>query len=271
MKKALALLSVCTMFTPSVFADSGSEPVKKDPSQTANAAASHSSASATDSSLTNDDAKYPWLKNLSGNLTFVTNYVFRGISQSSNLPATQGSLTYTFPINIYLNIWGSNVKFLDSHGKNATVELDTIIGYHNTYGDNFSYDLSFARYNYSGARFANYNEFNAVASYYFIQLTLGYSADVFNTHQTGTYYNGGINYDIPSTWIYGVCDVNFLATLGHYSLPVAAGNSYNDYNIQVTKGFKNYKVAAQWTSTNGRQHNSPLDGSQLIAQLGVDF
>lgn len=247
MKKALFLFSICAAISPVSFADtqSGSTPV--------------------------DDGRYSWLKNVSGNLAFVSNYVFRGISQDRNLPAVQGGLTYTFPINVYFNVWGSNVSFADSHGANATVEFDTILGYRNTYGDNFSYDINIDRYNYPGARHANYNELNTLFNYYFLQAGISYSANVFNTHQSGTYYNGGINYDIPSSWVYGVTDLNLLATYGHYSLPVAAGNSYNDYNIQLSKAFKSYTVYAQWTSTNGRQHNAPLDGSQLIAQIAANF
>lgn len=266
MKKALVVLSVYAAMSQVVFAETpanadtkGSEPV-----------ASVSTSTPADATVA-DFGNYPWLKNVSGNLAFVTNYVFRGVSQSRNLPAIQGGLTYTLPINIYLNLWGSNVQFADNHGANATVELDTILGYRNTYGENFAYDLNIARYNYPGARHANYNELNTVFSYYFLQAGISYSANVYNTHQSGTYYSGGINYDIPPTWIYGVCDLSLLALFGHYSLPVAAGNSYNDYNLQLTKAFKNYRVSAQWTSTNGRQHAAPLDGSQLIAQIAADF
>lgn len=269
MKKALVLFSICAAISPVIFADSPSNADTKGTQTVTNSDAVVQAAPASTTAV--DDGRYPFLKNVSGNLSFVTNYVFRGISQDRNLPAIQGGLTYTFPINIYANLWGSNVQFLDSHGAMATVEFDTIVGYRNTYGDNFAYDINIDRYNYPGARHANYNELNTLFNYYFLQLGISYSANVYNTHQSGTYYNGGINYDVPPTWIYGVTDVNFLALFGHYSLPVAAGNSYDDYNVQISKGFKNYKVAGQWTSTNGRQHNSPIDGSQLIATLSADF
>lgn len=269
MKKALVLFSICTAISPVIFAETPSNADTKGGMPVVNSDAVVQVTPADAAVI--DDGRYPWLKNVSGNLAFVTNYIFRGISQTRNLPAIQGGLTYTFPINVYLNLWGSNVQFFDSHGAAATVEFDTIIGYRNTYGDNFAYDLNFGRYNYPGARHANYNELNTVFNYYFLQVGLGYSANVFNTHSSGTYYLGGINYDIPSTWVYGVTDLNLLATIGHYSLPVAAGNSYNDYNIQLSKAFKNYRIAGQWTSTNGRQHNSPIDGSQLIATLAADF
>src|SRR3990167_10866114 len=239
MKKTVVLLAICSAISQTAFAETplnadtkGSQPVTNVASADATVA---------------DYGNYPFLKNVSGNLAFVTNYMFRGISQSRNLPAIQGGLTYTFPVNVYLNLWGSNVQFADSHGASATVELDTVIGYRNTYGDNLAYDINLGRYNYPGARFANYNELNTVLNYYFLQAGISYSANVFNTHQSGTYYVAGINYEVPASWVYGVCDLSLLALFGHYTL------------------------SAQWTSTNGRQHNSPLDGSQLIAQLAADF
>lgn len=209
-----------------------------------------------------------WIDNLSGYLTFASNYMFRGISQTRNLPAIQGALNYAFPYGIYANVWGSNVRFEDS---TATVEMDTVLGVRNTIGENFTYDVSAARYNYPGARLLNYNELNTVFNYYFLQAGYSYSANVYNTHTTGQYYSGGINYTIPPQYVFGLNDVNILALLGHYSLRQPAGNSYNDYNVMLSKKIKNYTFAAQWTSTNGRAQSSPYDGSTLIGQITANF
>ncbi len=84
---------------------------------------------------------------LTGILTITSNYIFRGITQTSNLPAFQGGLTYTFPgTGIYLNLWGSNVNFLDPQGNTSTVEIDTIAGYKNSIGEHFDYDINIDRY-----------------------------------------------------------------------------------------------------------------------------
>lgn len=209
-----------------------------------------------------------WIDNLSGYFTVVSNYMFRGISQSRNLPALQGSLSYQLPLGIYLNMWGSNVRFEDSP---ATVEIDSVIGVKNTIGEDFRYDISVARYNYPGARLMNYNEMNSVFNYHFIQLGYSYSANVYNTHATGQYYQGGINYGIPATYLFNIQDVTLTALLGHYSLPKAAGNSYNDYNVMLSKAIKNYTFGLQWTSTNGRAKSSPYDGSTWIGQVTANF
>jgi len=257
MKKALVLLSICTALSPVASAETignadskGNQPI----------------AATAEATVTNPN--YPWLNNISTNLSFVTNYVFRGVSQTRNLPAIQGGLTYNSPINVYFNLWGSNVKF---DGTDATVEIDTIIGYANTYGDNFSYDINVGRYNYPSTRSLNYNELNTLFRYYFLQFGVSYSSNVYNVHKPGTYYVGGINYDIPAKYLYGVCNVNVTGLFGHYSLPRVAGNSYNDYSVMLTKTFDHYTVGAQWTSTNGRQKSSPIDGSNILAMVSADF
>lgn len=217
--------------------------------------------------ITADNDKI-WIDNLSGYLTVVSNYMFRGISQTRNLPALQGSLTYSLPYGIYLNMWGSNVRFEDSP---ATVEFDSVIGVRNTIGEKFSFDVSAARYNYPGARLSNYNEINSVFNYDFLQAGLSYSGNVYNTHTSGTYYNGGINYNIPSEYVFHIDNVSILALIGHYDLHPAAGKSYNDYNVMLSKKIKNYTFAAQWTDTNGRANSQPYDRSTFIGQVTANF
>lgn len=204
-----------------------------------------------------------WIDNFSATMDFTNNYVFRGVTQTENLPAVQGGFTYTFPVGFYLNAWGSNVKFPDT---NATIELDTVAGWSGEVGD-FAYNVSAARYNYPQARDLNYNELLSVFNYSFLQASLNYSGNVYNTHQTGIYYNGGINYDVPPNYVFGVENVNVQALMGHYSLPRAAGNSYNDYLLGISKAIKNYTLSLQWTNTNGRQHNTPYDDAQVIGMV----
>lgn len=272
MKQSLVIFSVCAALTTVTLADTNSTQKKrrihKIPSRPAVTEHTPKQPVIPDDEGKIEQDRFPWTKNFSGTAAFVSNYMFRGMSQSRNLPAAQTGLTFNTPLNIYFSIWGSNVSYV---GTPASLELDTIIGYRNTYGDNVAYDISVARYNYPAYRSYNYNELNAVATFYFLQGAIGYSANVYNVHQTGIYYSGGINYNIPAKWAFGFCDLNLTALIGHYSLPRAGGNSYSDYNIQLSKGFNIYKVSLQWTNTDGRQNNSPFDSQQLVGQVAASF
>lgn len=255
MKKALAALTVCAALSPLT-------------STQVLAGMDYKGEVQSRPEAKTNNPNYPWLNDVNANISFVTNYIFRGFSQTRNLPAIQGGLTYNSPFNIYAMLWGSNVKF---DGTDATLELDTILGYANTIGDNFAYDINVARYFYPSAKSLEYNEINTLFNWYFLQAGVSYSGNVYNVHRTGVYYQGGVNYDIPSDYLFGVCDVNFTALYGHYDLLVQAGGNYDDYLVSLKKKFDHYTVGAQWTSTNGNQKASPIDGSTFVAMVSADF
>lgn len=210
---------------------------------------------------------FRFMDGFSGNMALTTNYLFRGISQTSNLPATQGGITYTLPVGIYFNLWGSNVKFSNSP---ATVEIDAIAGIHRTWGENFTYDLNYARYNYPAAPLSPYNEFNTLFNYQFIQIGISYSTNVYNSHTPGTYYSGGINYEIPSNSL--VDNVNIIALIGHYSLNRKAGIPYTDYSVIINKKLnETYTITGEWATTNGNAKNPPYDRDHLLAAITANF
>lgn len=257
MKKALTLASIFLALSPlAVYAAADSSADVGTPSD-------QSKSPAT----TNED-KFPGIDQLSGTFDVTSNYIFRGISQSSNYPAFQGGLTYSLPFGFYVNTWGSNVSFT---GTKASVELDTVAGIAGDIKDDLSYNLSYSRYNYPGAQYLAYNELIGVLNYKFLQATIGYSANIYATHKSGIYYNAGINYDVPAKYVFNIEDINFQALFGHDSLPRAAGNSYNDYLVSISKTIKAYTFTIAWTDTNGRQHNPPYDGSQFIGTIAAAF
>jgi uncharacterized protein (TIGR02001 family) len=207
---------------------------------------------------------------LSGNAAITSNYVFRGVSQTKNLGALQGSLTYEFPIGLYFNLWGSNVQFEES---NANTEIDTVVGWRgDVFKEMFHYDISAQRYNYIGQSDYSYNELLGLFSYSIFVLNLGYSQDEYATHKTGTYINIGINYEIPAAYLFKIEGVSILATAGHSSLPREADNSYNDYLVGLTKAFNDtISASVTWTTTNGRQHDSPYDSTHIFATVMASF
>jgi uncharacterized protein (TIGR02001 family) len=264
MKYGLILFCLCVVISPAVLAG----PTQEDATENYPDTAIHAAANKPAETNVSPEKIFSW-KNLSGSASVTNNYINRGISQSRNNPAVQATLTYDTPLHAYLYFFGSNVSFV---GTNASTEMDSTLGYANTYGDHFAYDLSLSRYNYPGANNLAYIETIALANLYFLQGSISYSENAFASHKTGIYYNGGVNYDIPSKWIFGIKDLNFQALIGHYSLSQTAGASYDDYNIQLTKNFnKTYKFSLQWTSTNGGQHYSPYDDSMITGQFIVVF
>lgn len=213
-----------------------------------------------------------WLDNLSGTMALTSNYMFRGISQSNNKAAAQGGLTYTFPIGIYLSLWGSSIDYAAPNGAAVNMELDTLAGLQGGYGDNFSYDVNVVRYNYPRARYANYNELNTLWTLYFFTLGLSYTSDYAGYHGYGKYINGTVNFDIPAKYALSIEDLSIAAEAGHYSLARVGGNSYSDYSVTLSKKINDtYTIAAMWTGTDGRAHLPPIDNNQLVGTVTATF
>lgn len=269
MKKRIALLSASALLLFSIESGAASTPPKSFKGETP---AKKSGPIATPVTVTPIASENPILKQFTGNFDITSNYVFRGISASNNLPAVQGGFTYTFATTgIYLNAWGSSVYQVRNSDRAGTIELDTIAGIADKVG-NFDYDVSIDRYNYPKADGLNYNEYIANVKYYFVTGQLGYSNNVFDSAKNGTYYNIGIHYDIPPQYLFHFNNVTLKGGIGHYSLPRSAGfYSYNDYHIQLSKTFNKYLIAIQWTTTNGRYRSPPLDDSHLVGVFVVNF
>ena len=88
----------------------------------------------------------------SATVTVTSNYVFRGITQSDNDVALQGSFDYsvglTKSINLDLSAWASSIDFND--GDQATVEIDYTGGFSGSIG-NFSWGAVAIYYSYPSA------------------------------------------------------------------------------------------------------------------------
>ena len=86
---------------------------------------------------------------LSGNVSLVSDYVYRGFSQTLEEPAIQGGLDIAFPYDLYLGTWASSVNF--GPGSEAALELDVYGGIAPSFGG-FDFDLGALYYGYPGSR-----------------------------------------------------------------------------------------------------------------------
>ncbi len=85
---------------------------------------------------------------ITANVSAVTNYYFRGITQTADSAAVQGGFDYSQESGLYAGVWGSNVDF---GGKEST-EVDLYSGFGGDIGDTgASYDLGAIYYAYPGA------------------------------------------------------------------------------------------------------------------------
>ena len=87
---------------------------------------------------------------ISANAAIVSDYRFRGISQSNENPAVQAGFDYAFENGFYLGTWGSTVDFDSISDFNGSLELDFYGGWGREVGENSSIDVGYIYYAYPG-------------------------------------------------------------------------------------------------------------------------
>lgn len=97
----------------------------------------------------------PWTA--TANIGFVSDYYFRGISQTWNKPAVQGGIDISHSSGFYVGAWGSNVS--PNTYPDATVELDVYAGYNGTISavEDLGYTVGLYGYFYPGGSWSKFN------------------------------------------------------------------------------------------------------------------
>lgn len=86
---------------------------------------------------------------ISGSVGLVTDYRFRGVSQSDEHLAVQGGLTVTHESGLYAGTWGSNLAGWGTFG-GSNMELDLILGYKREIVSGVTVDFGATWYMYPG-------------------------------------------------------------------------------------------------------------------------
>lgn len=213
-------------------------------------------------------------KSFTGKFALMTNYIYRGISETDNHPAAQFALSYSFlPAGIYVSLFATNDYFFGKHGERVTYETDPSFGITNKIGEYFTYDISISRYLFPQANINSYNEYNLNLDYYFLTAQLSYSNNVYAVGKSGTYYNLGFNYDVPVKYFFCIENINVTGGVGYYHLPQSAGlHSYMDYNLALKKSISQVDFILQWTDTN-RQSVDPVKwkGNKIVGAIAINF
>src|SRR3546814_7441174 len=81
---------------------------------------------------------------VSGSTTVVSDYRFRGFSQSDEEAAIQGSITVSHGSGLYLGTWGSSIGFANG------TEIDVFGGYAKEVGPGLTADIGATLYLYPG-------------------------------------------------------------------------------------------------------------------------
>ncbi len=128
------------------------------------------------------------------NAGLYSDYRTRGISQTQNDPALQGSATLLHSSGLYAGVWSSNVDF--GYASRTRQELDYYAGYYWQISDAIALDASYIKYAYPRQGDFNYGEYHAELSAYGAFLGGNYADDLGGA-QSYLYSYLGYRTDLP--------------------------------------------------------------------------
>ncbi len=194
---------------------------------------------------------------------FVSEYSFRGIAQSNEGPALQGSIDWSHDSGFYAGVWGSSVDFND-----ASLETDIYAGYTGEVGG-FTYDVGAIYYAYPGADVDD-NQYNFVEAafamgYDFdvaaLSASVNYSPDYFAGSGDATYVAG--NLDVPLPFL--PFDTALNASVGHQWIEhedVFGTDDYMDWGIGLSSNIYGFDVGVRYIDTDLDETEECLDGCE---------
>ncbi len=215
---------------------------------------------------------------ISGGATVVSDYRFRGISQTDKRFALQGSITAKHSSGFYASVWGSSID--DYVAAGADTELDLVAGYSTPLGG-ATVDVGVVYYYYPGNGGADSDFFETYAS---VSGTVGgVSAKVgaaFAPKQAALTIGSGNEdnfylYTDLSTALPGT-PVTLTGHVGHSFGPsyLTIGDEYTDWSLGASYTAGNLTFGVSYVDTNkdllltsGRN----ISKAGVVASLGVAF
>ncbi len=175
--------------------------------------------------------------------TAVSDYDFRGVSQSGKSPALQASADYTFgETGFSMGAWASNIDF--GKGNDEDLETDFYFNYAHKVNETFTLN--------AGGTWYEYPLGNDADGY--PEIYVGLTAGNFNIKQWYSWmYGGGDNHELYT-------EMNYTQPLGDkFSLAFHAGYVYGDafrdieavdYAVQLNYTAGNFQIFGKFTGTD---------------------
>lgn len=206
---------------------------------------------------------------VSFNTSVVSDYRYRGISQTHLDPALQGGVDYTNnPTGFYAGTWLSTIKWIRDSGGSDNVEWDLYAGKRGEIVNDISYDVGILSYVYP----ANGLPTNANTTELYGQLGYGpayakYSYSLTNLFgfadsKGSGYLDIGANIDVTDGFT-----INLHA--GRQNVANLSAASYTDWKVGVTKDFGVITGALAVIGTNTNYYIGPAPEPGNLGKTAV--
>lgn len=233
--------------------------------------------------LAQDETSPPDALTVSGSATVVTDYRFRGISQSDKDFAVQGGVTLNHQSGAYVGLWGSSIDDYVAAGSDQ--EIDFIAGFKKEVSSGTTLDVGATYYYYPGAeKFIPGYDSDFVEMYGSLSHTFGpltgkvlaayapkqSALSVGNGKEDNFYLSGDLSTGIPNT------PVSVSAHVGHSFGPsyLTIGKEYTDWSVGATYTWKNLTAGVSYVDTNKSltsYSGKNISKAGVVGSIGVSF
>lgn len=179
----------------------------------------------------------------SANVALVSDYLFRGVSQTNERGAIQGGFDFSADSGLYAGIWASNVNY----GTETSTEMDYYGGYAWESGD-YEFDAGVIYYDYEGDSEFDYQEF--AFSFALANFTVGfyYSPEYLGEGGPRLAYPY-VDYGLQLTEELQVSFHVGLSDMDEEGLFELGEDSYMDYSIGLSWTLDTVDMSVTWTDT----------------------
>lgn len=218
------------------------------------------------------EAAAPAAATWSYNLGAVTEYRYRGISQSARKPALQGGVDYANPSGFYVGAWGSTIQWIkdSAPGLKGPVEIDLYGGYKGSLTSDVGYDVGVLQYWYPTNNYSqvgsNANTTELYGALTFGPATVKYSHSLTDLFGTRNSKNSGY-LDASATFDLG----NGFSLVPHVGRQlVKRAYAYTDASLTLNKDWNGLVLSAtvlttSYKNTYGVAYQLPGSGSRDLA------
>jgi uncharacterized protein (TIGR02001 family) len=198
---------------------------------------------------------------LSFNVGVVSEYRYRGISQSRLKPALQGGIDYAAPNGFYIGTWASTIKWIKDAGGDSQVEVDLYGGYKTEVAKGLTLDVGLLQYYYPSNKLnPSANTLEVYGALSFGPVTAKYSHSTTNlfgfpdTKGSG-YFDVTANFDLGN-------GLTLTPHAGHQTVKHLAIASYTDYSLTLAKDFSGLVLSGSVIGTDADKagYANPVNG-----------
>ena len=209
---------------------------------------------------------------LHGYLTLVSDYVFRGASQSNEDPTVQAGVDYLHPSGVFAGAFAARTEFPEnSFGSSpGSIELDAYLGYSRAAGRDWSWDVAALRYDFPDSTGFDYSYDELAANLHFrdvLRLGATVSDDAGASNASGWTAEIELRRSLGDRF-------QLSGSLGHYEFERTDWSDYLywDVGVSATAGRFTFDVRYFDTDTEEAGFAGPeLTRGRLVGSISLGF